>query len=351
LSVTSDTGPFAIIPEWVIDAATPSALKLYAILARYADLEGHAYPSRRTLAERLAVSAKHITALIGELRGIGALDVVERFDGRGQISNEYHVIRRRPDAPIGTTGAGGIHLQVQPPLHLQVQGKKEREPPQREKDQPLRAGSPRTSGSPPEGGGGLGEGAGEPENLPAGADGLESGRDHPPAPSPSPPCSTGEQVSAIIGKRTQKTPAQRLVARYVDLGAAAGVRPTKTTVGRLAREVDGILRDGSYPEPVLAAAIDRMYERGKIDPSMLGSFAAGIALAEAKEISGEAEADRAFRKICAAGWPTGARLVRGSHGASVVYDPLGTDPPPRDVEWERPSRDQVMAAIKDGLKR
>lgn len=44
---------------------------------------------------------------------------------------------------------------------------------------------------------------------------------------------------------------------------------------------------------------------------------------------------------------TGARWVRGSHGASHVYDPLGTDIPPIDWPYDRPTRDEIRAALAE----
>jgi hypothetical protein len=43
---------------------------------------------------------------------------------------------------------------------------------------------------------------------------------------------------------------------------------------------------------------------------------------------------------------TGCRLVRGSHGASHVYDVLGTDKPPNDWPHEPPSRREVETALE-----
>src|SRR3990167_6402638 len=53
--IFSDEGVFVVLPEYVLDADISSnALRLYAVLRRYADnrsLEAH--PSRKTLAERM----------------------------------------------------------------------------------------------------------------------------------------------------------------------------------------------------------------------------------------------------------------------------------------------------------
>lgn len=42
---------------------------------------------------------------------------------------------------------------------------------------------------------------------------------------------------------------------------------------------------------------------------------------------------------------TGCRQTRGSHGFGFVRDPLGTDKPPADWPYERPSKEEVGAAL------
>ena len=42
---------------------------------------------------------------------------------------------------------------------------------------------------------------------------------------------------------------------------------------------------------------------------------------------------------------TGCRMTRGSHGFGYVRDPLGTDRPPADWPYERPSKEEVGAAL------
>lgn len=90
---TTDTGPFAIIPEWVIDSEiSHGALRLYAVLARYADTEGQAWPSRKTLANRLGVSRDTIDRYLKELQKIEAVHIYRRM-----------LSRRDPDKGTVTT--------------------------------------------------------------------------------------------------------------------------------------------------------------------------------------------------------------------------------------------------------
>ena len=66
---------FAIIDEWLLDLpVSDRAIRLYAILARYADNETHkAYPSRATLADRLNCSLASVDRAATELVRHGAM--------------------------------------------------------------------------------------------------------------------------------------------------------------------------------------------------------------------------------------------------------------------------------------
>lgn len=66
---------FAILDEWLLDLpVSDRAIRLYAILARYADNETHkAFPSRATLAERLSCSLASVDRAAVELVANGAM--------------------------------------------------------------------------------------------------------------------------------------------------------------------------------------------------------------------------------------------------------------------------------------
>ena len=73
---------FAIIDEWILDLSiSDRALRLYAVLNRYADKDTHkAFPSRRTLAERLNCSPKSVDRAIGELIEASLLEKEQRWN-------------------------------------------------------------------------------------------------------------------------------------------------------------------------------------------------------------------------------------------------------------------------------
>jgi hypothetical protein len=73
---------FAIIDEWLLDLdISDRAIRLYAVLARYADSETHkAYPSRGTLAERLRCSKASVDRASQELVDAGAMTKKQRHN-------------------------------------------------------------------------------------------------------------------------------------------------------------------------------------------------------------------------------------------------------------------------------
>lgn len=113
--VVSDTGRFAIVPEWV-EAADISdrAVRLYARLALWADRSsGETNPYHATLAKALKTSESSVKRALHELREIGAVSWVPRMVGDVQVANVYTVHRLSPAARRGSTGEprGGQEAQ------------------------------------------------------------------------------------------------------------------------------------------------------------------------------------------------------------------------------------------------
>jgi hypothetical protein len=87
---------FAIIDEWLLDLdISDRAVRLYAVLARYADSETHkAYPSRGTLAERLKCSKASVDRAAQELVDAGAMKKKQRHNSSVvytlQVSSPVH---------------------------------------------------------------------------------------------------------------------------------------------------------------------------------------------------------------------------------------------------------------------
>ena len=118
---------FSIVPEWVLDAdVSDRAVRLYTVLARYADNETlQAFPSRDTLAKRCRCHTKSIDRAIDELVLLGAIVKRHRKANNGYQSNIY-TLRRVPtpqspprdsaDARVGTPqsppGDTGVELTI-----------------------------------------------------------------------------------------------------------------------------------------------------------------------------------------------------------------------------------------------
>ena len=100
--ITADI-KFSIVPEWVMDAAiSDRAVRLYAVLARYADNDTmQAFPSRETLARRARCNAKAVTRAVDELVQIGAVIKQHRKNGDAYQSNVYTLRRVGPNPALG----------------------------------------------------------------------------------------------------------------------------------------------------------------------------------------------------------------------------------------------------------
>jgi hypothetical protein len=101
---------FAIVPEWLLDAeVSDRAVRLYAILARYAGAEGRAYPGRPKLAERLRCGVSSVDRAVDELVAVEAVVVEPHYRADGsRAANSYWLWPRRPPVegalPTGEQG-------------------------------------------------------------------------------------------------------------------------------------------------------------------------------------------------------------------------------------------------------
>ncbi len=91
---------FAIVPEWVIDAAvTDAAFRLYSLLLRYGNGSGTRMPSRATLARRLRRSVDAVDRAMRQLSESGIVRIEHRRCGEQFLSNRYHVRTSQPPPP------------------------------------------------------------------------------------------------------------------------------------------------------------------------------------------------------------------------------------------------------------
>ena len=97
MEVSSQIGPFSIVPEWVLNRGlSPTALKLYIVMARFADWKtGMAFPSRETLATRMDCSVKTVDRAVIE---VVAAECVRKVSRGRYASALYQVFQVDPRA-------------------------------------------------------------------------------------------------------------------------------------------------------------------------------------------------------------------------------------------------------------
>lgn len=94
---------FAIIPEWVLNADISSnAVRLYGVLNRFANSRGHAWPSRKTIAELMRVSVATVDRAKDELVALGALTVEPRTTPSGDPSSNLYILHTSYVDKMGT---------------------------------------------------------------------------------------------------------------------------------------------------------------------------------------------------------------------------------------------------------
>jgi hypothetical protein len=117
--VRSDIGPFSVLPEWVLHAAVSDrAVRLFALLGRYADRNGEAFPGRSTLAKTLRASVDTIDRAMRELVSIGAVAIDARYDDAGDRTTSLYRLRFAPPgvaAPMRLPGRTDAATGGRPP--------------------------------------------------------------------------------------------------------------------------------------------------------------------------------------------------------------------------------------------
>lgn len=102
---------FAVVPEWVIDhpEISDGAVRLYAVLRRYADKGGRAWPSMGTLSDRLHKSERQVRRHMRELEEVGAVRVHPHYTDGQQGANLYIVVSTPPTG-LTPVSVGGTRM-------------------------------------------------------------------------------------------------------------------------------------------------------------------------------------------------------------------------------------------------
>lgn len=97
---------FAVVPTWVIlSSISDRAVRLYAVLRRYADRDGACWPSRSRLAGDMRCSVDSIDRALAELVGICALTITHRRDASGAPTSSLYTVRSTPVyRPVDNSG-------------------------------------------------------------------------------------------------------------------------------------------------------------------------------------------------------------------------------------------------------
>jgi hypothetical protein len=91
---------FAMVPVWLIDSgASATAVQLFAALGKFAN-SGKAWPSRKLLAEMLAMSPSTLDRAFRELREKGAISTIERRRPNGSRTTNQHTLHIAQPSPV-----------------------------------------------------------------------------------------------------------------------------------------------------------------------------------------------------------------------------------------------------------
>jgi len=90
-----EQGAFEQIPHWILfnSEVTANGIRLYLILRSFAMGKGYAFPSRRRLAEAMAVSMPTLDAAKKCLIDVGAIEVEGRISNNGDQTSNLYLVR------------------------------------------------------------------------------------------------------------------------------------------------------------------------------------------------------------------------------------------------------------------
>jgi hypothetical protein len=99
LHAGSGRWPLAIVPEWLFDLPDlpGEALRLYCVLERLAQRDGHAHPLRATIATRLGWSVSKVAKMLAALVEARALRIDRQYNAsQALIASHYHLAGPEP---------------------------------------------------------------------------------------------------------------------------------------------------------------------------------------------------------------------------------------------------------------
>ena len=100
--------PFVVVPWWLLDCKDIDGydLAVYCAIARHADNQGEAYPSRSRIADIAGVNIKTVDRAVKTLQEVGALEKRIRRDKAGDLTSNVYIVHELPT---------GVATQTVPP--------------------------------------------------------------------------------------------------------------------------------------------------------------------------------------------------------------------------------------------
>ncbi len=104
MSRRSNIGPYAIVPEWLLYSVSANAIKVWCILARYANTEDVCWPKQETIAEQMGVSLETVRRAVRELVAFDAVRVGKKHLNDMRRVNEYFLDYTHPQEQTDFVG-------------------------------------------------------------------------------------------------------------------------------------------------------------------------------------------------------------------------------------------------------
>lgn len=100
--------PFVIVPWWLLDMEDVGGFELavYCAIARHADIEGMAHPSRSRIATMAGVNIKTVDRAVAKLTEVGAIEKRARKDPAGDPTSNMYLVHELPTGVATETVLG-----------------------------------------------------------------------------------------------------------------------------------------------------------------------------------------------------------------------------------------------------
>jgi DNA-binding GntR family transcriptional regulator len=115
--------PFVVVPWWLLDCKDIDGydLAVYCAIARHADNQGEAYPSRSRIAELAGVNIKTVDRAVVALQNAGAIEKRIRRNKAGDPTSNIYIVHELPTG-VATQTVGGSDSNGTTPATQTVQG-------------------------------------------------------------------------------------------------------------------------------------------------------------------------------------------------------------------------------------